>query len=75
VFSNLLQNVGRHAAGALVPIDLRRVGGEARIRVSDGGSENQLENSSCAAPSHLHEGEEGKGRGRRREVDRRRSPV
>lgn len=40
VFSNLLQNVGRHAAGAHVTIDLRRVGGEALIRVSDNGSDN-----------------------------------
>ncbi|HET6150406.1 MAG TPA: HAMP domain-containing sensor histidine kinase [Polyangia bacterium] len=37
VFSNLLQNVSRYAAGAPVKIHLARFGARARIRFSDGG--------------------------------------
>ena len=37
VFSNLLQNVSRYAAGAPVKVHLARFGARARIRFSDGG--------------------------------------
>lgn len=52
VFSNLLQNVGRHAAGARVTIELRRAGGEVLIRVSDSGSDGGPKDSSPRSPGH-----------------------